>query len=486
MLFKKKRSKALDVNSQETGLKSIADKHMLQYLDPGRKGECELVIGLDFGTSASKAVIQAPDLPGRPSFAVDFGLLSHKSRPFLLPTKLWMLPNRMCSLRFREGTQLINDIKLELFSKEGSLKSKYGSIQQNLCPEETAAIYLALLLRYSRRWFLETKLDYVRDFERLSWSLNLGVPSPCIEDNEENRRFRRVGKAAWMLSTLEHRYITFEKASAELKHVEDSEYWDTDEEYACDFEIIPEIAAGAVGYALSNLRREGLHVMVDTGASTVDVCSFILKAVEGSDNYSLLIADVKQLGTTKLYDERIVTLKRAYEKHTEGLRDKHDPLVPIQDDIEPFLVTREQFCTADDDAKAQFKKQFDYMLRRVIWQTRCRRAPDAPVWRRGRLPILLIGGGSKLEFYRSAVEELNDWLKQYTPNDGTALLPVPIPSSLTHSGSKLDDNLFLTVAWGLSHRAMDVGNIIPADRIPDVEPPPRRDVHGRYVGKELV
>ena len=39
---------------------SMFDEHLLQYSHPGQTGECELVIGLDFGTSASKVIIQAP------------------------------------------------------------------------------------------------------------------------------------------------------------------------------------------------------------------------------------------------------------------------------------------------------------------------------------------------------------------------------------------------------------------------------------------
>jgi len=44
----------------------------------------------------------------------------------------------------------------------------------------------------------------------------------------------------------------------------------------------------------------------------------------------------------------------------------------------------------------------------------------------------------------------------------------------------------LAVAWGLSHRALDVGEIIPADRIPDVPPPRIREWRDRFVGKEVV
>lgn len=484
MLFNKRESRS--IKSRKVASMPLTDGHLLQYKHPGKQGECELVIGLDFGTSASKVVIQAPDLPGRPSFAVDFAELSHESRPYLLPTTLYMIPNGKYSLKCQDGARVINDIKLELISSDEGLKSKKGPTLQNLPPEEVAAIYLALVLRYSRKWLLETKWGYFGDFQKFIWNLNLGVPSPCIEDNEENRIFKRVGKAAWMLSTLDDKQITLERASGELELVEKPKYWETDEKNACDFDIIPEIAAGAVGYALSDLRREGLHVMVDIGAATVDACSFNLNAIEGSDNYSLLIADVKYLGTTRLTNSRILSLTKMVEQHAELLRDTLDPMAPIDEDTKPFLVSPGQFYSADEEAKAQFKREFELMLKRVIWQTKLRRDRNAAVWKKGRLPILLIGGGSKLEFFRSVVEDLNDWLKYYTDNDGITILPAPVPETLTHAGTKVDDNLFLAVTWGLSHRALDVGSIIPADSIPDVEPPRPMDIRSRYVGKELV
>lgn len=486
MIFGNKRLRDSDVNRRGAVPVSIYDKYFLQYARPGHSGECELVIGLDFGTSSSKVVIQAPDLAGRPSYAVDFGKFSHESMPYLLPTKLWVSQKGECSLGPRDGAQLIRDIKLELFLQEESLSSNQGPTRQRFSPEETASCYLALLLRFSRRWFLETKQDFVRHFKRFRWNVNLGVPSPCIEDNEENRIFRRVGKVAWKLSTLAEELITIGRARTELKHVDESEYWETDEEFVCDFEIIPEIAAGTVGYALSDHRREGLHVMLDIGASTVDVCSFKLHAEEGSDRYSLLIADVKHLGTIGLYYSWLDAIKRVYKGHTENLLDKHDPLTPIAEDVEPYLVSREKSIHAIKEAEAEFKKQFLTMVRTVIWQTKLRRAPNDTVWRNGRLPILLIGGGSKQQFFRSAVEELDDWLESQTKNGGTVILTPPIPETLTHSTNKTDGYQFLAVAWGLSHRPLDIGDIIPADSIPDVERPQPVDWIKRYVGKELT
>jgi hypothetical protein len=487
MSLKSNSSRGMTVRNRRANVLPICDPQMLQYAQPGKNGECELVIGLDFGTSSTKVVIQAPDLPGCPSYSVNFGRFSSGTLPHLLPTRLWIAPSSgLCTLAPRDGYIMVNNIKLELFSKDENLYSSFGPIRQQLPPEETAVCYLALLLRYSRRWFLKTKPDLLQHFSRIRWSMNMGVPSPCIEDNEENLIFRRVGKAAWWLSTLVEDYITLDKAGRELKFVSDTDYWDTDEEFACDFEIIPEIAAGAVGYALSDLRREGLHVMVDIGASTVDVCSFLLQEREGNDRYSLLISDVQQLGSIRLYNDRIVAFKQVYEDHVKDLLNKHDPMVPLDEDIKPYLISKDQFITAFEKAREQLKEQFLRMVRRVIWQTKLRRTPDTPIWREGRLPILLIGGGSKLQFFRLAVEALHDWLKYYTRNDGIIILNAPIPDSLTDSIKNAEEYQLFAVAWGLSHRSMDIGEIIPADQIPDIEPPPPLNWRKRYVGKELV
>lgn len=458
------------------------DEHILQYRQPGKNGECDLVIGLDFGTSASKVVVQAPDLPGGQAYAVDFGEIAHSSMRYIVPTRLWVTPRGRCTLANRENAKVVNDIKLDLFAHDDRLNSNRGPKRQGLKPDAAAVSYLALILRYTRRWFLETKRDVVGHFQKFNWSVNLGVPSPCVEDNDDNLRFRLVGKAAWMLSVLEEE-VTIGKAQDELRYlVEAPEYWDRDDDgLTCDFDIIPEIAAGAVGYALSALRREGVHLMIDVGASTVDVCSFLLHQREG-DRYSLLTADVQQLGTIRLHQERILAIQHLYEQQAQDLRDKHDPLTPITEDIEPYLLARDRIVKGIQIAEADLRGRYHKMLRRVVVDLKTRRAPRESVWK-DRLPVLVIGGGSRLAFFASLANKLGEWIKTYCRNEGMLQLPIPTPEALK---TKTNEYHRLAVAWGLSHRAMDIGEITPADRISDIDPPGRLDWESRYIGKDQV
>jgi hypothetical protein len=376
---------------------------------------------------------------------------------------------------------MLSDIKLELFTRCHQLKSDRAPSRHGVRPEAAAVAYLALLLRRAREWFLTAKRDIIGHLARLHWSVNLGVPSPCIEDNEENRRFQRVGKAAWMLSVLDD-CVTLRKAEDELRYVTESpEYWERDDDgTACEFTIVPEIAAGAIGYASSVLRREGLHLMVDIGASTIDACSFVLYERSGDDHYSLLTADVQSLGTTRLHEERLLAMSKAHADKMRELRDRHDPLAPISECLEPYLLADDRVLASILGAEGEFKQNCQRMLRRLILDLRRRRYPTAAVWT-GKLPILLIGGGGESTFFRTMVEEMSEWLRFTVGSQGAVLLPVHVPTTVSAIPSEQHR---LAVAWGLSHQDLQIGEIVPADRIADIEAPQRRQWEDRFVSKD--
>ncbi len=215
----------------------------------------------------------------------------------------------------------------------------------------------------------------------------------------------------------------------------------------------------------------------------MDVCGFILRQVTGR-RYSLLTAGVLPLGTIILHHERIQAILRAYESKAQELRDDHDPLTPVVEDIEQYLLSKEQILGEVKKAESQLNKQRYYMVRGMVSDLKQKRAQLEKVWnKKERLPILLIGGGSKSPFFRLLAEEFSDLVKSQTVNGGAVLLPVPKPRSLK---GEISDYHRLAVAWGLSHRALDVGEIIPRDRIEDMPPLPRREYRDNYISKDQV
>jgi hypothetical protein len=443
--------------------------------------EIDLVIGFDFGTSTSKVVIQAPDLPGSPARAVNFGNLSLKDYPYLIPTTIWINEEGETSLLHRDEYTRYADLKIRLLPKvNNGIDTKPNSSDAAI----KAVCYLANVLQISRRWYLSENKDLIGHRTKINWSFNLGVPSPCIEDNEENKIFKRIGRAAWILSVSDTKVgiINLKEAASIYQSLSEKDDWpiNTEDSLKCEFSIVPEIAGGAIGYAFSDKRRNGLHMIIDIGAGTVDACMFILGNNDVSNRYSLLTADVKPLGTTMYHSyilSKIITSKPdAFQRQIAN----NTLAIPITDmqklvayfNLDTNTIRENNFS----DSVAEFNRSLDMMLRNIIWNTRRVRAPHELVWREvNQLPLIMIGGGSQSILYQSSISRLSKWMNSHVRNRGILNIPSIIPRDLTVDGRPE----YLAVAWGLSHRSLDIGDIIPGDRIDDMPPLPINDPEPR-------
>ena len=140
--------------------------------------------------------------------------------------------------------------------------------------------------------------------------------------------------------------------------------------------------------------------------------------------------------------------------------------------------------------KDKLHQEFFRTMTSVIWKTKIKRDPENEIWNKGRLPILLIGGGCKEPFFYEIVNELDNWLSSCVENDGVLIISPPFPESLNRQTEnqtrKPIEYQYMAVAWGLSHRAIDIGEIIPADRFEDIVPVKPVEFRSRYISKEQV
>ena len=409
-------------------------------IDTGQLSECDVVIGLDFGTSRTKVIVRTPDYLDERAVAVCFEPLGDSSNAHLLPARLWIDSEGICRLEASSGRR-VEDIKIGLFESFEDFARKKGS-KEKLDSEAIAVAYLTLVLQYTQAWFLRTQRDVIGHFGRFNWAVNLGVPSSHVGTSGTSRRFRRVGQAACMLwgQKVADGHVSLDMAEEALQTV--GGFCDnSDGALGCDFEMKPEIVAAAVGYSHSDQRREGVHMMIDVGASTLDICTFLLHQKDGSDRYSLLTADVEFLGTFRL----------------------------------------------DEDGQPKLKADCDLALRRVI---RALLPPNGLAAREdifrehGRLPIFLTGGGSRHPFYTECVDDLEYAIQNSfrVKNNGIRRVQLPVPDTLGGEAGVVFHRL--AVAWGLSYRAVDIGDVLPPEAFepPDpLEPIPWED---RYLSKD--
>lgn len=430
-----------------------------------------LTIGLDWGTSATKVVIRDPYGPGSPAYLVDFGQYGAEADSHLLPSALSV--NDQGRVLFGANRDGVSVTELKVHLMQNPRESLPVSVDAQ--PRELAALYIAAVLRYSRQWLAKKYEGRYQEYE-LIWEFNLGIPAASHNDDDVRVLFRNLARVGWGVSRQER--IRVVDARREYAALAQGEFEPGIHEDLVS--VIPEVAAQVVGYARSSLRRPGLHVLVDVGASTLDLAGFMLSEQKGEDYFAILEAGVYPLGAFQLERDRLPDLKALG-------RDIIDPAVygkwadrmarRCQDPMRKVPPIRKYFPEAarDDihwsDAKEVDKTFLDdcyTAMRALVADLRKKRAPKGKRWEEG-LPIFLAGGGRDVELYRDALREVDHWRDNHLTAAPFDIRELPSLEDLTAPELDPGREHRFSVAYGLSYPGDNIGEIKPPHEIPDLD-----------------
>ena len=433
--------------------------------------EREVVIGLDFGTACTKVAIR-DDALGE-VYAVPFGNLAHSGHPYLLATRVYA--DQGGCLNLQSGTFEIENLKIELLAgAENSLLSS-GEPGADASALDICTGYLALVLREVLHWFLSEHGNSYHNC-RLIWQLNIGVPSRSYDNKPELDMFQVLALAAWQEAvregqvTVENSRIAVAKQREIVRDHKRKRDIVTNEPclHPEDVGAIPEVIAEVVAYARSDLRREGTHLLVDVGASTLDVATFILHTNDGEDQFSLLTAEVRNLGAYVLHRQRITDIAKRAEDTLAQTLGQADGISPLPELSSYLPVDAESLVNVDQE----FQGKCNRLISKILWETRTRRNPIAFVWDKGgELPVFVCGGGRSLRVY---VESVESAVRSSAPHTHADLLSLPKPSNFHADESAPDEYDRLAVAFGLSTRKDRIGEVTPPAAIGDID----REVRG--------
>lgn len=429
------------------------------------RGATDVVMGLDFGTSCSKVVVQTPFLAGGRALAIPFDVSRRGIGRFLAPTNLVAGADGEPALgRPVDASEDWKSIKVDLMEQPESRDSR-----------ARAAAYLALVIRDAMTRYLDHERRNLEGFD-LRWEMNVGIPSAGYDDARIRSSFLRTARAAWALAT----------SGEPIRLARAAELVDAEMDLPA-IDVVPEVAAEVVGYARSSYRRSGLHLLVDVGASTVDVCGFILDEREGDTQYALLTALVERRGAHELHRARIRGIQRL---NPSALRadirneDLSDPSAAIPGSISAYVSASgldRELALIEEPLIAGCREQ----VMRCLKDLKKHRYPNAPEWRTG-LRVFLCGGGAHVDAYVEALADANrSTLNAGWANEPLVIGPLPVPPRLENPHIGEGDFQRLAVAYGLSFSRIDIGTILPPEQIPDV-PPKMRKAEVEFVSKDLV
>jgi len=445
----------------------------------------DIVIGFDLGTSCTKVILQDRQL--KKCYAVPFPGLGYEVNEYLLPTKLYVCRDGRCCLN--EGDFEYKRIKINCIHDPQRVIFDDGVLGERLTASDLFACYVGLALIEIRKWFLREKYNDYRHTD-ISWQLNIGLPSRSFDDEELFKRMKQAALAAWNISLLAPHEITIkgikdaiDRAAVQIERNRCDQ--NKGELHPGVVNAVPEIIAEVVGYARSPLREDGMYMLMDIGAITVDVSCFIIQKKEGDDNFPMLTSSVENLGTFMLHNERIKALKAHIEDKVKDLCAMCDEIspIPVPDEYIDFLTDSDVGIIKNGDNK--FRENCLRQIGGVIKKSKRSRNPLSEAWEKG-LPIFLCGGGSLIDLYNNLPEYVSGCLQKNVKFNGFVKKPLPIPKDLEGDLSPQHYHR-MAVSYGLSFSALDIGTVTPERDLEDIEIGKcKLDLDSLFVSKDCV
>lgn len=397
----------------------------------------DIVIGLDFGTSYTKAAVGFMDK----IFPVSWDGVSKCAPNYLLPSEYTAMEV--------EDVFIGQHVHASQNNVQGDLKLPFINPAVSIASIAGASIFLALTIRYIRAWVYKYHADKIGN-AKIRWQLNIGAPSNGLETKRLETAYRTLASTAWIRSQSNN--LT---RVAECK----STVWQDGQvlEDLADLQIRPEFVAQMAGYMQSPKRQKGLHALVDVGGGTLDVVTFIVHKIEDEDTFPFLVPEVHPLGTHGLLQNRLVGLP-ASDKFTTI--DELQPIPEPQEFSEKIGVALHQVATRD----RIFGDEIRSVIRTVFEVTKSRRYRLADAWTLG-VRTFFTGGGSSVELYRQATLSA----KVHGAN-GLQLMPLPPHPKLDGFEGNETDYQRISVACGLAQDSFTLGRVVPAKEVEDDRP----------------
>lgn len=463
-LVHQEKAQLLTFESSELQLKSGKEREESEI-------ELEVIIGLDLGTSTVKAVINESTLEN--TIAVPF-TEAKGIEAYLLPTILYKDRTEQFTLETQDPPYW------------SDLKSSLMDSPKNVDKQALLAIFLALVFKRIRGWYFERKRDDILD-AKLYWQIIMGVPSNSA-DGELGQTWVKVGKAAWKLSKDREIPPLVQVMELLRQEVKIDEI----------VKVKPEISALTYAIISKSIgENDRPFVLVDVGATTVDVCAFWFTkgktrgGQKGKYNTTIKLSKVEKYGTAVCHKQRINFWNEAIKNTLE--REKTESLEKLK-----ASLWEEENLLPDMMLPNSYR---DYVAHASICGVEENKDPDSKIigivarltreaimafggrYKGKKVHVYVAGGGSRSEIYERAIE------RAVTHKKDHAELREPIKDlSILFQDQNGDGALNsaevwlrLSTAFGLSQDELgDVGE----DEQPVIAK--RKDFGDKYISKDQM
>ena len=411
---------------------------------PARR-KANVVMGIDFGTAFTKIAIRAPYEPDGMDIAYAVEFCKIPGNPCMLLSAVWIDEDGYCWVEKGPGRKEFPGIKVAVIDPPNPSGPSIQALAR-------AAAYLGIVIRGARLWF-EKQKRLGKNVD-LDWRYQIGIPAETAR-GDLGGHYSRLVNAALALS--ESPKISLRAAEKEIERDQGSSPVD----------CIPEVIAQAYGYIREPTSAEGIHVMVDAGAWTLDVCSFIHQVDE--TRLDLQAASVKPRGCINFHQTRMNAVGRAIMPNPfDALPEPEEYWRRIEQN-NAAVIRRADKVFRDECAGI-----IGGVLAVALQQSR-------KMIERGGLPVMICGGGANIPLFKKAARQ--GWDAALKARQASAVARFPSLPKYRLIGREIDEKNIhrFSVAWGLSYPDLHY-------RLKIAPPPPlpQSDYRSRYIGMEQM
>lgn len=346
----------------------------------------DLDIGLDLGTSCTKAVLGDREANKQLAIPLNGG---GNLAGYLLPTCVH-ISGGVYSLDAAKGGSTRRGLKMRIMRAAHA-----GSEVEHEALCDFAA-FAALALRRILAWYAASVASTHPNREPV-WHLNVGLPSRGGPNDQFGRIYRRLMRTAVNLAGDEGP-ITVQRIGALLEKTP-AAAWLPD----VRLNTFPEAGAQLASLVLSPHRPNGCLLVVDVGAGTMDISTIRVGGDATRGRCIIHCSEVAPLGVHYLQ------LARKGEWSATGIAPEALESLPEDDGVHAIKAGRRS------EVPAAFIERCKQSILPTVtrYRLKLRRAHESEAFRpwSSGLPFVLSGGGRRDQFYQHLLQhDLEKWL----------------------------------------------------------------------------
>ena len=373
----------------------------------GRRAQKSSVyIGLDFGTTFTKAAFEIAPSNVHMKYSIKFGP-KDTYEDYYLPSVVYFDPTN-ANLSMFKSTRSHVEIRYFKYSIISDALQKNKVINDtkfftHTPKEQLCCVFFLGYVIHKIREEVKKNFNAIVN-EDTSWYINMGVPLEASKDNTRALLYKRILEIAYLFEQEYHG-----QTEIGLRELDDF-FVEHEDESNPHMNTLPEIYAEVLLYQQYLNTPAGFYTVVDIGGGTEDIATFLKTNDEFGEKVECLAQNVIGYGYESISEKIVYSITKASVKSAKDFmnlridfNDEYDlrRSLPAEVNFDSLMDARKQCRTLFGSCVQRARRTREDILQETV-------SAELP------MHVFIMGGARGVEFYRSSIE----YMKKAQKNAG--------------------------------------------------------------------